>query len=206
MVSLEQFWKFLTEAAKLLNYKIGDDLTNKIYSYFKSDRSLKNMNRWRIIRLMKQYEIVTRDVFEDAIRKFNEEHCIDSEGNLHKKTEVKIQEATQQMWKEAEEEAAENDSKITVKNQFKNVATDIEEKHKAIKKILNHNNKPIDKTKEDEFIELLSNEENYNKGIQIWFRKDKDISKRVRFSKLKEPLIKFLDGIKDYSKWWGPDY
>ena len=201
-MSNKQFYKFLKEASKLFNITIGDDLVNKVYSYFKSDGSIKNMNRWRIIRLMQKYNFTTWDKFSAAIRKFNEKYALDPKGKPHKNDETKIQEATQQMYKQAEEEADKENNQ----NKFKNVIQDIKQKAEAVKQILKpieENNKTdFDLSKEEEYIKLLSDPKNYEKGILIWFRKDKNIKKKVRFSVIKKPLIKFLDNIKDYSKWY----
>ena len=78
----KQFYKFLIQAANLLELKINKNLTNKIYTYFKSDGNIKHQPKWKIIRLMNDYDITSWDKFSNAIRKFNQKYAISEDGKV----------------------------------------------------------------------------------------------------------------------------
>ena len=136
---------------------------------------------------------VTRNNFSNVVNQLNDV--------IVEEARVPVRERFHNVMNQLNDRAVE-EARASVRNQFRNVANDIQAKAQQVRDVLNQSNKPIDGEAEQRYIEILSNRDNYIKGVDIWFRKDKDVSKRVRFSALKQHIIDFLNGIRDHSQWY----
>ena len=209
MSSNREFVNFIREAAALLNMPIDNDLVDKIHTYFNRADNIKNQPKWKIIRLMNQYGYTTRDSFNDAVGRFSEKYGFYSDGRVGYNPECKRQFEQQHLREDFEQvmnelnQRVENERQIEMREHFHKVMNEIEAKREAFREIL----KPIpqaenDLTKEQEFINILHDNAKLQNGVEIEFRNNKNIIKRVRFSALKQPIIDFLDHIQDYNKWY----
>ena len=209
MSSNREFVNFIREAAALLNMPIDNDLLDKIHTYFNRADNIKNYPKWKIIRLMNQYGFTTRDILNAAVRRFTEKYGFYSDGRVGYNPEYKRQLEQQHIKKDFEQvmnelnQRVENERQIEMREHFHNVMNEIEAKREAVREIL----KPIpqaenDLTKEQEFINILHDNAKLQNGVEIEFKNNKNVTKRVRFSVLKQPIIDFLDHIQDYSKWY----
>ena len=158
---------------------------------------------------MNEYGITTWDILNDAIGRFNQKYGIYSDGSIGYNPAYRQQLEQQRLRQEFENvmnelnQRVEHEREMVVREHFHNVMNDIEAKREAVRDIL----KPIpqvqnDIAKEQEYIKILQDHAKLEKGVEIEFRNNKNITKRVRFSELKQPIIDFLDSIQDYTKWF----
>lgn len=206
MNSNRDFYNFLKEAAQILNYPINAELCNKIYTYFTNDGNIKHQPRWKIIRLMNQYGITSQDIFANAINRFNERYVIRADGRPIYKPEYRQERVNRRQFANVMNELnerVENEARIQVREHFHNVMNEIEAKREAVRAILRPAQRiENDIAREQQYINILRNPANYTKGVEIYFRKDRDVARRVRFSALKQPIIDFLNNIRDYTQWY----